>query len=515
MAALTRRWRPNISAQRKSLLVGFALAGIVALGLAFRAGALDLPLDRDEGGHGYIGANLTSGILPYRDAYDNKPPGVYLFYAAASIGPDKVSSVRLATDVLFVASILLVFAITARIYGKTAGLAAALAMAMLGNSFRTEAARANTEQIMVPILLLALWSLQKGLDKRSLPWLALSGFAGGSAALLKLVAVPPDLVVLGFLGIRAARERRWGRPAAELGTVAGAMAVPALATVIFFGALGLLDDMYYWVFTFNSDYVRIFWETGRARLDNFDPILSPWAYVALGFLFSYPFLARRDRGWDALIIAWTLANLVGTKMGLRDFPHYFVPALPGIAILSGAYISSLSQRVVELLRGRSWLRPALAAAIAIALFAWQANDYIDFYFRSSPTEMASTEFGKQGELVFARAEEVASYVRATTDPDEQIIVWAAEPEVYYLSERRSASRYIYVSHFAIIPERMAILRSDLLTRRPRLVVAYTEDSPMYRPFRGGLYELLDKEGYRERFRAGWLAVYMRRGPPTP
>jgi hypothetical protein len=515
VAVLTRPRRPELSTHGRSLLVGLALAGIVALGLAFRAGALDLPLDRDEGGHGYIGANLTSGILPYRDAFDNKPPGVYLFYAAASIGPDRVTSVRLATDVLFVGSIFLVFAITARLYGRTAGLAAALAMAVLGNSFRAEAARANTEQIMVPIMLLALWSLQKGIDRSSLRWLALSGFAGGAAVLLKPVAVPPQLVLLGFLGLRAACERRLGRSAAELGTVAGGMALPILATAIFFGALGLLDDLYYWVFSFNSEYVRAYWEAGSVRLDNFDPILSPWAYVALGFLFSYPFFKRQDRAWDILIIAWTMANLAGAKMGLRDFPHYFVPVLPGIAMLSGAYISLLSHRLVELFRGSSWLRPALAAAIALGLFAWQADDYADFYFRSSPTEMARAEFGQQGELVFARAEEVASYVRASTKPGEEIIVWANEPEVYFLSERRSASRYIYISHFAIIPDRMAILRSDLLTRRPRLVVAYTEDSPMYKPFRAGLYELLDSEGYREEMRAGWLAVYIRSGSPTP
>ena len=31
----------------------------------------------------------------------------------------------------------------------------------------------------------------------------------------------------------------------------------------------------------------------------------------------------------------------------------------------------------------------------------------------------------------------------------------------------------------------------------------------------GLYELLDSEGYRESFRAGWLVVYRRSGSATP
>jgi hypothetical protein len=129
--------------------------------------------------------------------------------------------------------------------------------------------------------------------------------------------------------------------------------------------------------------------------------------------------------------------------------------------------------------------------------------------------MAQTEFGPLGDQVFAPAEDVASYVRASTTPGEKILVWAGEAEVYFLSDRPSASRYIYINRFDLIRDGPATMRSDLLTRRPRLVVTYTEDSPLYKPFRIGLYELLDSEGYRESFRAGWLAVYWRSGSTAP
>lgn len=499
-----------LSSRSRQLLIAVALVGIVAVGLAFRAGALDLPLDRDEGSYGYIGANLTSGVVPYRDAIENKPPGVYVFYAFASIGPDKVTSVRLATDVLFAVSLLLVFSITARIYGRTAGLAAALAWAALGNSFHLEAARANTEQIMLPFLLLALWSFQKGIDKGSPRWLLASGLASGIAFLMKQVAVLPALALLGFLALRAIDRKDWRRSTGEIGAMAAGIALPILATAIYFGALGLLDDLYDWVFRLNSTRVRQDWESGRAQLDNFDPVLTPWTYVALGSLILYPFLPRGKRGWHLLIVAWTFANLVGAKTGLRDFPHYFVPVLPGIAILAGACISSVSERLVTVIKGAPWLRPALAMGVAIGLFAWQADDYADFYFASTPAEMARAEFGPQGEQIFARSEEVASYVRVTTKPEDEIMVWAPEAQIYFLSERRAATRYLTIlTVFNIIPDGMATMRSDLLTRRPKLVITYTEDSPMYRPVRTGLYELLAEEGYVQRFQAGWLAVYER------
>ena len=515
MAALTRRWRANLSVHGRSLRVGFALAGIVALGLAFRLGALDLPLDRDEGAYGYIGSRLFSGTVPYRDVFDHKPPGAYLFYALASLGPDKVAGVRLGTAVLFAASLLLVFTITARIYGRTAGLAAALAFVVLGNSYHLEAERANAEQIMLPLLLFSLWSFQKGLDGDSRRWLVTSGVAGGGAVLMKQVAVLPEGVLLAFLGLKALRDRDWRRPLGQSAAIAAGAALLLLATVIYFAAEGALGDMYYAVVDFNSRYVRSYWDAGLARPGNFDPIVTPWTYVALGSLFLHPLIPREARPWHYLIIGWSLANLAGAKMGLRDFPHYFVPVLPGIAILGGGFIAAVAERLAAITDGRRWLGPALALGVALGLFAWQVKGYADFYFFSTPAEMAHTEFGPLGDQVFAPAEDVASYVRASTTPGEKILVWAAEAEVYFLSGRPSASRYIYINRFDVIRDGPATMRSDLLTRRPGLVVTYTEDSPMYKPFRKGLYELLDKEGYRESFRAGWLAVYRRSGSPTP
>ena len=494
---------------RQVLIVGTALTCILALGLSFRAGALDFPLDRDEGAYAYIGANLPSGIVPYRDVFDHKPPGVYLFYAAASIGPDKVTSIRLATGVLFAASVLLVFAITTRTYGRTAGLVAALAWAALGNHFPLEAERANTEQIMVPFLLVALWSFQKGAAGSSMRWLIVSGLASGIAFLLKQVAVLPALVLLGFLGLRAFRTRDRRRSAREIAAVTVGIALPILATVIYFGAVGALDDLYYAVFRLNYTYAQSGWSIGQKLLRNFDRSSTPWAYAALGSLILHPFLPREKRSWHLLIVAWSLANLAGAKVSLRDFPHYFVPVLPGLAILAGAFISFVSRRAAMLIKGSAWLRPALAITVAAGLFVWQAEGYLDFYFAKTPAEAARVEFGSHGEHIFARSEEVAAFIRASTEPEDEILVWAAEAQIYFLAERRAASRFIYTTAIVVQVDGIATLRSDLLTRRPKLVVTYTEGSHPYKAYREGLYELLAKEGYAERYQAGWLVVYMK------
>ena len=57
-----------------------ACIGVVAVTVALfallRAPFLSLPLERDEGEYAYIAQRLAAGDVPYRDAFDQKPPAV-------------------------------------------------------------------------------------------------------------------------------------------------------------------------------------------------------------------------------------------------------------------------------------------------------------------------------------------------------------------------------------------------------------------------------------------------------
>src|SRR5262249_5580056 len=61
----------------------FPLFFVLLLSLAIRIPSLHVPLDRDEGGFAYIAWDWHQGHLPYRDAFDNKPPLLYLSYRFA------------------------------------------------------------------------------------------------------------------------------------------------------------------------------------------------------------------------------------------------------------------------------------------------------------------------------------------------------------------------------------------------------------------------------------------------
>ena len=55
---------------------------VVAFALV-RVPYLSLPLERDEGEYAYLAQRMLAGEPPYRDAFDQKPPGVFAVYAGA------------------------------------------------------------------------------------------------------------------------------------------------------------------------------------------------------------------------------------------------------------------------------------------------------------------------------------------------------------------------------------------------------------------------------------------------
>src|SRR5438876_985613 len=59
-------------------LVILILAAIVFVALRLPCAAI--PLERDEGEYAYIAQRALQGELAYRDAFDQKPPGVFLAY---------------------------------------------------------------------------------------------------------------------------------------------------------------------------------------------------------------------------------------------------------------------------------------------------------------------------------------------------------------------------------------------------------------------------------------------------
>ena len=445
------------------------LAALAAIGL--RLPGLGLPLERDEGAYGLIASLWLDGALPYRDLFDHKPPLIYLLYMPAVAAAPGPVALRIWQTCLFVLQLPLVYLIGRRVYGPYAASLATLLYAITGSAFRLQGLIFNTEQALMLPALVALWALVRGAEDGRVRWPLLYGCCLGIISLIKPTAVP--LLFLLLPALRAASPWTVARNAA---LAAAAMLAPWLPVVGYWTSAGALRDLRMALL----DYNRVYATESAARwttsglVDMLAP-LAPLIVCATGSLFSAQ--SSGDTRGRMAVLLWTIAFLGAGLIGLRPYIHYYYPALAGLALLATPIVMALARQAWQARGIRRLVRatgPALLLALLLLPFTLDNLSLIG----RTPKELATALYGPDGRYYFGAAQDVARYIRTTTSPHEPIYVWASEPEIYLLADRRPASRYIYDYPLQLLPEAQAELQHDLTRRPPAIVITYRGVRPI-------------------------------------
>ncbi len=231
--------------------------------IALRINALDIPLDRDEGGYGYVGQLISAGELPYRDAYNHKPPLVwYLFAFALHLVPATAKGVHLfAQTYNFFTLVVIYFIVSIGVQSRNSGLWAAFVFALFSSSPAIQGYTASTELFSLLPLSLSLLFAVLLIDRPVVSRLLLSGLFGAAACWIK----PPAFTAIFFIFLFSAylyvqTQRNiadWKSTLLfALSTwLAGALVV-SFAILGYFHLKGVLGELLYWSFEHNLQYTR-------------------------------------------------------------------------------------------------------------------------------------------------------------------------------------------------------------------------------------------------------------------
>ena len=471
---------------------------------------LQEPFERDEGIYATIAQGLFDGKIPYRDYFEFKPPLVYGWYALGFlifgegvVAPRIMAALCLATTTLlvFLAGRLLLTARQA--YFAAAVFAASIALASLQFN-------ANTEVFMLPFLVASLVAFAKGQRDEKPAWFFVAGFTGGIAVLTKQVAVW-NLVALGGCALWFAWQRRPSlfelRPAVALGLGA---AVAAGLILTPFALTGTLDDfvevslVYGWDYT--SDVPLQSRLSGLDRLWQQVPATAPLlAAAAFGALR----LRRRLAEPSGLILAaWAAGSLFGVVSSGRFYPHYVVQLLPALALLAAPVAESAYDGL------RAGWRPARHP---LATAAWAVLLLSCFYFslsvflHATPEGRHIAKFPDAQARVAIASRALADYVRAETRPEDTILNWGRETQLYFYADRKPATRYLYDRPFWQDPPTLDRAMADLRAHPPVLILdslpppgrgePYAEYHPqVYLDFLAERYEYAGRVEFAEVYR---------------
>lgn len=454
------------------------LIAVLALVCLLRLPGFALPLERDEGAYGYVAWSWLRGELPYRDAFDHKPPLIYLLYMPALLVSQPLTAwaLRAWATLLLLLAVWLVYLIGRRVWQPSAALLAALLFGVAGSAFDLQGLILNTDQALVLPALAALWSAIRLRETERLRYAIAAG-----AALAATILIKPVAIVLVPCLLLACHWRGRSVVQAATGAAVGA-ALVGLPIAAYFVLRGGWSELVFGVWTYNLRYAQESqqrWQLG-ALVDMFAPFV-PLLLVALGgvalllapaasqdTLLVSAHTARRS-GW--LVAAWAGALMVAAVGSLRPFVHYYYPLLPALALLAAPCICWLWQGLPASVPGKRVASQAAALLLALLLLGPFTAQNLRL-LGTSAAQQAERLYGDVGKHFFAQAPQVAAYLRERTQPEDYIYIFAAEPEVYLLAERRSSSRYIYDYPFQHLPGARAELQRDLATRPPRLIVTY-------------------------------------------
>ncbi len=453
----------------------FVLAAVfVGLALVCRLPSfVDAPLDRDEGAYALIAQQWSRGAMPYRDYFDHKPPLVYLAYRAVfALAGEHLAAVRIVFAVLSgftaCACVLLVLLLQAQRRAWPAVLAGLAACVFLSAPL-LQGETANTETLMLlGSVASACFALRAVRDGR-LRDAVLAGACVGAAALAKPLALFEAAFFGGWLLLH---ERR--RPRRQVGGFVAAMVAPALAWLIYAvvrgGALASIDA----VALYNLRYaavapVPVWARVASLPIDYGWPLALLWVGVAGCTLDSL----RRPPTAANFALGWTTAALIAVLSAGRLFFHYYQELVPPMAVALGVTASAAATRM----RGYGHVVGGVAA-VALGLLPPLAS-VVQPFLDNSRNACAAWQ------------PRLAGVIEQMTAADDTVLVWGAEPFLYFAAKRRPLDRFIYIFPFEGKEAAATAARDELLTswtQRPPAVVVVAKRGIDLRPATGEMAE---------------------------
>lgn len=468
MSARARDLAPRLV---EALLVVASLAGAGALLVALTSYEYGL----DQGIYAAVSRSVNEGGVPYRDAWDFKPPGVFFAYALArGLFGEGMQAVRVL-EALGFASLIGAFALLSRRFVGRAGPgvfggALAVGVHVWGGYWQTAQPESFGAVLVAWALVLATAEPQSAARRDAARVVA--GAAYALAALMKPPLGGGVLVSAAFLAL-AARGEGWraaARPVALLAAGSLAALVPVL---VYFAAHGALGDLYEALFVFAPGYTALNLEAGNLLVLLFRSVefllfrFSLLLPTGLVLLFALPPLAPRERRGAAHVLGVVAIMLAGVALQARFFPYHYAASLALTALLAGWGLWKLL----------ALRRLALGAALLVALLVGMLNAV-------GPNEaIEGSVFQRVQRLDDGAARNVAkrrvaAWLSTHTGPDDPIYIWGFEPSLYELARRRPASRFVYDA-----PQRApwyrergrALLMQDLRATPPAAILVQRGD----------------------------------------
>ncbi len=395
----------------------------------------------DEGIYLAIGQAIDRGSVLYRDIWDNKTPILYLIYATGPV----LWWIKLMAAISVLGTCVGIFKISRSLF------ATFLVGAFLSIP-RFEGTIANAELFFIlPIV----WGAYLTKERKRY---FLIGLLAGIAFLIKVPAIFDFFAFFIFIFITHRKSL--------LAVIPGVIA-PILVVSLYFLVNNSFGDFITGAFLNNATYVSI----GSGPLSALsNPLFIKAAVLGAGFLGIVIGFYRKFISQELLFLSlWFGFSLFGALLSNRPYLHYLLQIVPPTTLL-----------IIYLLRNFKKYWVVIIVVIAVLFPVYQQfkrsfrletvpyyKNFINYAFKKE----SRSEYVNFFDRNTLKTYEIAEFVKNNTSDKDMIFVWDDAANIYVLSERKPATKFIQAHHLTLVdPKSYDLVIRDLGANKPKFII---------------------------------------------
>jgi 4-amino-4-deoxy-L-arabinose transferase-like glycosyltransferase len=418
-----------------------------------RVPTLAQPAGADQGLYAYVGQRILAGEMPYRDAWDQKPPAIHYTYAAMyALWPH--DAIVPATDLVAAAvTAWLIFVLGRRLGGPGAGMLAAVLFLIYTNPTLSRLGgvriQAQCEVFIALFATAALAIIHRDGGTRSL---VLAGVLFGITFFYKYNA--GIYLIVGMVATVIWTGTRVREAMPRLLALVGGFALVFAVGLSWFARGHALRDLYDATIGYNLFYSG---ETYASRLEMVTYLITfPIQHArvdALWFLGGLGAAWLVLRAWrdpkTCVLALWVGAACVSIAVnGSRGLPQYFLQAGAALALAAAVAFTQAWPRLTSI--GR------IAVVVILGIGAWRvtglekAVDYTAYDLRYLTGGMAQEQylsrFGERAsddKYSALAVRELAQHLDIGVPTQERVLLFGFSPGALVQSHRISATRFFW------------------------------------------------------------------------
>lgn len=436
------------------------LIAILALTFYLRLLYFGQYIDGDVGNVAYQAWRMAEGEVVIDLEGPGKPPLYPMLYASfIHLFGSSVIGLKVFGAIFVLGAVLAVYWLANQAYGTKVGVLAALLFGVFSCGPIIDGGTVNLETVMHLPYVLAISLFLKAATSGRLHWYFLAGLSAALATLVKQVGGVLFFVFFCY-GIhewwkeKDSFSRR--RSLCRYGILCTGALLPVIAVIAFYRFHGYsLSQLYDFLLGSNLRYIQIGYEHGNL-LGFFSSamkvMLPENGLLWFGTGFAVVYLGRRiwrgeGEAKDRVLLWWVFWSFAVLWISGTFFYHYFLQIVGPFSVLAAFGIVASWEMLKSLSSlPRFVAKAGWAALLLILVIIFIKTDY-KYFFSYTPIEQTLLQH-KLSDGVFDRygiynviVQQVANYIHANTDPSEAVYVWGIAPQIYFLAQRKAASRY--------------------------------------------------------------------------